>query len=126
MVGSAPHSCSHMLKMMARMTKACIIGSRDAVIAEIIFVSCFTRPNSRTTLNARINRISQSGISDGPKSTRDMMTMTRSSQFHQLRMNLRIQFANMLNPSSMVKMTVNILLIPATKLVNSGTPSFLY
>ncbi len=66
---------------MNRMTKAFIIGNSDAVMAEIIFVSSCTRPNSRTTLNARINRTSQNGLLKGPKSNNDMSTMKRSNQF---------------------------------------------
>ena len=66
------------------MTNAFIIGNSDAVIAENIFVSSVTRPKSRTTLNARMSLTSQSGMSKGPKSIRDMKTTIKSSQFHPL------------------------------------------
>ena len=98
-----------------RITKAFIIGNSDAVMAEIIFVSSFTLPNSRTTLNARISRTNQSGLSNGPKSNSDMSTMKRSSQFQPFRINRYIQFANILIPSSMAKMTVKIRFIKRTK-----------
>lgn len=99
---------SQMLKTIIRMTNAFIIGNNDEVMAEIIFVSSCTFPNSRTTLNARISRTSQSGLSKGPKSNSDMVTMNRSNQFHPLRMNSYIQLANILIPSSMAKTTVKI------------------
>ncbi len=92
--------------MTNRITKAFIIGNSDAVMAEIIFFSSCTRPNSRTTLTARIIRTSQSGMLKGPKSSRDMITMKRSNQFHPFRMNLCIQLANMLKPSSKANTTV--------------------
>jgi hypothetical protein len=110
---------AQMLRTMPRMTKAFIMGNSDAVMAEIILVSSFTRPKSRTTLNARISRTSQSGMLKGPKSSSDMVTMKRSNQFHPLRMNLYIQLANILTASSIAKTTVNIRFMLRTKSSNS-------
>ena len=107
-----------MLKTIIRITKAFIIGNNDEVMAEIIFVSSCTLPKSRTTLKARISRTSQSGLSKGPKSNSDMVTMKRSSQFHPLRMNSYIQLANILIPSSMAKTAVKIRLMMTTKSSN--------
>jgi hypothetical protein len=95
-----------MLNTMIKITKAFIIGKRDAVMAENIFVSSCTLPKRRTTLNARINLTNQSGISNGPKSTNDITTMNKSSQFQPLRMNLNGQFANMFTQSSIAKIPV--------------------
>jgi hypothetical protein len=55
-----------MLNTMMRITKAFIIGKREAVIAENILVSSCTRPKSRTIRKARISRTNQFGISKGP------------------------------------------------------------
>ena len=100
-----------MLKTTNRITNAFIIGNSDAVMAEIILVSSFTRPNSRTTRKARINRTSQSGLLNGPKSNRDMRTIKRSNQFHPFRTNLYIQLANMLMQSSIAKIPVKMRLM---------------
>ncbi len=89
---------------MTRMTKAFIMGKRDAVMAEIILVSSRTRPKSLATRNALISRTSQSGMLKGPKSRMDMKTMATSNQFHPLRTNRSSQFAKRLMASSTAKM----------------------
>ncbi len=91
---------------MIKITKAFIIGKREAVMAENIFVSSCTRPKSRTILKARISRTNQSGKSNGPKSTNDIMTTDRSNQFQPLRANLCGRFANMFTESSNANMAV--------------------
>ena len=95
-----------MLKTMIKITKAFIIGKREAVMAENIFVSSCTRPKSRTILKARISRTNQSGISNGPKSTNDITTTKRSSQFQPLRTNLCGKFANIFTLSSTANIAV--------------------
>ena len=114
-IGVAETQNSHMLRTIPRMTKAFIIGNSDAVMAEIILVSSFTLPKSRTTLNARISRTSHSGLLKGPKSNSDMSTMKRSSQFHPLRKNLYIQLANMLTASSNAKTALKMKFIKTTE-----------
>ena len=91
---------------MINITNAFIIGKRDAVMAENIFVSSCTRPKSRTILKARISRTIQFGISKGPKSTNDITTTNRSSQLQPLRINLRGQFANIFTQSSNANIAV--------------------
>ncbi len=55
-----------MLRTMMRMMNAFIIGKRDAVMAENILVSSFTRPKSLTIRRARSSRISQFGKLNSP------------------------------------------------------------
>ena len=97
---------SQILSTMIRITKAFIIGKREAVMAENIFVSSCTRPKSRTIRKARISRTNQSGMSNGPKSTNDMTTTNRSSQFHPLRTNVRGKLANIFMLSSVANIPV--------------------
>ncbi len=99
---------------MIRIIKAFIIGKSDVVIAVIIFVSSGTRPNSRTILKARINRTSHSGMLSGPRSMRDIATITRSRIFHPFWKNLNGQFANKLIESSIVNIAVKSKLILMT------------
>ena len=115
-----------MLSTMIMMTKAFIIGTREAVMAENILVSSCTRPKSRTILKARSSRTNQSGMSKGPKSTKDMTTTKRSSQIQPLRMNLRGQLAKTLIPSSTANIPVKAKFMLETKLSNSRLPFFLY
>jgi hypothetical protein len=97
---------SQILSTMMRMTNAFIMGKSEAVIAENIFVSSCTRPNSLTIRKALINRTSQSGILKGPKSKKDMSTTNKSSQLHPLLANFKNQFENMLMASSRANISV--------------------
>ncbi len=84
---------AQMLRTIIRIMKAFIIGKSEAVTAAVIFLSWVILPKSRMTRKARMSWTSQLGISSGPRSTSDMITMNTSKWFHPLYMNFSIQFA---------------------------------
>jgi hypothetical protein len=77
-------SHSQMDRMMKRMRNAFIMGTIDRVSAETIFLRARIRPNSRITRKARMKRSTVTGMSTGPRATRDMTTTRASSMLHGL------------------------------------------
>ena len=57
-----------MPRTMRRMTKACIMGTMEAVTAVIMVLSSVTRPKRRMTRKARMSFTSQSEMLGMPKS----------------------------------------------------------
>jgi hypothetical protein len=91
---------------MKRMRKAFIMGTMEAVRAEIIFLRALRRPKRRMTRKARMRRRMVMGMSTGPRATRDMSTTKASSMLHALCRKGRSQCANMFTASSKAKTMV--------------------
>jgi hypothetical protein len=71
---------------MKRMTrrKALNTGMRDAVRAAIMFLSAESRPKIRITRKARTTRRMETGMSSGPRETRERPMTTLSMRLYGL------------------------------------------
>ena len=97
---------AHIAIAMKRTSSACSTGDTDDARPETMFFRPLNRRKMRINRNARRERMTLTGILNGPSAISEIVTTTTSKMFQPSEMKSLNQWAKMLIQSSMANTTV--------------------